>query len=93
MKTSDVLHHKNKLINRINKLFDRNLLNQLSINCGFIRRIRVLNASDFFFFAYLLTNEPIQYRLMAYADTYSRKEKRFVSKAFKIDSQSRQLNL
>lgn len=50
MKTTDALPNKNILLNQINKVFDRSIIEKLSIESGFIIRQRTLKAWDFFFF-------------------------------------------
>jgi len=56
MQPSDVLQDKNKLIGQINSFFDKEVIEKFSRESGFVKRRRMLEGMDFFFFACLRTN-------------------------------------
>ena len=76
MTHTDVLQDKSKLIDRINKLFDKKIIDKLSIKHGFVQRNRILKAMDFFFSAYLPIKGKISLVWKGYADIYFREEKK-----------------
>lgn len=86
MTHTDVLQDKSKLIDRINKLFDKKIIEKLSIKHGFVQRNRILKAMDFFFSVYLLIKGKISSALKDYADTYFNEVKKLLNKVFRIVS-------
>ena len=76
MTHTDVLQDKNKLIERINKLFDKKIIDKLSIKHGFVQRHRILKAMDFFFSVYLPIKGKIASVWKGYADTYFKEGKK-----------------
>ncbi len=76
MTHTDVLQDKNKLIERINKLFDKKIIDKLSIKHGFVQRHRILKAMDFFFSVYLPIKGKISSVWKGYADTYFKEGKK-----------------
>lgn len=76
MTPTDVLQDKSKLIDRINKLFDKKIIDRLSIKHGFVQRNRILKAMDFFFFVCLPIKEKTSSVWKGYADIYFKEVKK-----------------